>query len=287
MCMSVVKRIWTVLQATWDGWRRNDGNSSAAALAYYAVFSLFPVCLVLIAGLGFWGRYSSLVQMQQRDLLDRLTEHAGPWLAGEIEKVLAGVQTQAGLGGPLGLLVLLVAAIGIFVQLEGAIGRIWGLPEPTDHGWLASLRDALWDRLLAFLTLLGIGVLLLTVLLTDAVFAGVRRYVVQLPAGQSAWRALQLLLTIGCDTLLFATIYRVLPQARVLWRHAVGGGLLAALLWTVARSLLFTLLVGRRYSVYGVVGAVMGVMLWFYCASAIVLLGAELVHALGDTTKNK
>lgn len=101
-----------------------------------------------------------------------------------------------------------------------------------------------------------------------------------MPAGRSTWQILQSLSTIACDAALLGTIYRVLPQARVRWSSALGGGLLAALVWSAGRYVLLSLIVGERFSAYGVVGALMGVMLWFYYASAVVFLGAEFVHAL-------
>src|SRR3990170_3315853 len=102
-------------------------------------------------------------------------------------------------------------------------------------GWLAAIRAALWDRLLAFLTLLAIGALLIAVFLTDVVLAGIRPFLTQLPAGRSAWHIVQSLSAVGCNTLLLATIYRVLPKTRVRWRAALGGGLLAALVWAIGR----------------------------------------------------
>ena len=106
MLRRIIGRGWSVAHATWTGWRRNDGTLLSAATAYYAAFSLFPLCLVLIAGLGFFGRYSAFVQTEQRDLLDHVAKNVSPWLAGELEGILTGVQAQALLGGPLGLLAL-------------------------------------------------------------------------------------------------------------------------------------------------------------------------------------
>ena len=273
---------WPVLRSMWNGWRNHDGALLSAAMAYYAAFSLFPLCLVLIAGLGFVGRYSTFVQVQRRDLLDRVGENVSPWLAGQLDDVLSVVQAQAMLSGPLGLLALLLAAIGIFMQLESIFARIWAPSKPAAAGWLAAIRAALWDRLLAFLTLLAIGAMLIAVFLTDMILTGIRSFVVELPAGQHTWQLVQWLVPIGCDAVLLGTIYRVLPKAPVRWGAALGGGLLAAVVWAIGRRLLLLLLVGEQYSAYGVVGALMGVMLWFYYASAVVILGAEFVHALGE-----
>lgn len=291
MLRRIIARGWSVLAATWSGWRNDGGNLLSAATAYYAAFSLFPLCLVLIAALGFVGRYSSFAQTQQRALLERVAQNMSPWLAGELQNILADVQARAVLGGPLGMLALILVAIGIFLQLENIFDRIWRAPAPVGDSpasrgalasWLAAVRTALWDRLMAFLTLLAIGILLVAVSLSSLILAAVRPLLDQLPAGQSTWHVVQWLTTIGCDTVLLATIYRVLPRPYVRWLHALCGGLLAAVVWALGRAVLLSLVVGQQYSAYGVVGALMGVMLWFYYASAVVFLGAEFVHVLGS-----
>ena len=271
---------WSVLQATWSGWRKDNGSMLSAATAYYATFSFFALCLVVIAGLGFVGRYSTALQAQQAAFLERIGSNVSPWLATQLQNILTAVEAHAVLGGPVGLIALIVAAIRIFTQLENIFDRIWDAPESETYGWWASIREALWTRLLAFLTLLAIGVLLVSVSLMDAILASLRPYLAQLPAGRSTWHFVQWLSTIGCDAILLATLYRVLPRARVRWRDALTGGLLAALVWSFGRYLLLLLVVGERYSPYGVVGALMGMMLWFYFAAAVIFMGAEIVHAL-------
>ena len=142
---------------------RTTGPCSTHATAYYAAFSLFPLCLVLIAGLGVLGRYSSAVQIEQKDLIVRLSQNVSPWAADQLDSILTGVELQALLGGPLGLLALILTAIGVFMQLETIFARIWGSREATCNGWLAAIRVALWSRALAFFTLLTIGDLLTAV----------------------------------------------------------------------------------------------------------------------------
>jgi membrane protein len=290
MLKRIIARGWTILVATWTGWRDDGGNLLSAATAYYASFSLFPLCLVLIAALGFVGRYSTFAQTQQRALLDRVSLNVSPWLADELQRVLTGVQARATLGGPLGVLALILVAIGIFLNLENIFDRIWSVPVSAESDspsrgllatWLVAIRTALWDRLLAFLTLLSIGMLLVAVSLTSVIWVAIRPMLAQLPAGQSTWHVVQWLSTVGCDAVLLATIYRVLPRPHVRWVHALCGGLLAAVVWAIGRAVLLSLVVGQQYSAYGVVGALMGVMLWFYYASAVVFLGAEFVHAMG------
>jgi membrane protein len=276
-----LKRAWSVCRSLGDGWRKHDGTLLTAATAYYATLSLFPLCLVLLAGVGVVSRHSLFLQEQQKTLLDSVRDNIGPWLADELGTILTDVQAQAMLGGPMGLLILILAAIGIFMQLENIFNRIWDVPEPAVKGWLPALRRALWDRLKAFSTLLAIGALLLGVFCADIALAAIRSLVVQLPAGHITWRIVPPLTSIACNGILLGTIYKVLPKAFVRWRDAIIGGLLAASVWAIGKSILLTFVIGEKYGAYGILGASIGVMLWFYYASAVVFLGAEFVRALG------
>jgi membrane protein len=274
------RRGWRLLVATWNGWRKDDGGTLSAAIAYYGVFSLFPLCLILIAGVGVVARHSKFVQTEQQALIAHVAKNVSPWLADELSTVMSGIQRQASLGGSVGLVMLILAAIGIFMQLENVFVRIWQSPPSTGSGWLAGIWEVLRSRLSAFLTLLAIGIMLAVVFVSDVVLAGIRPYLSDLPAGRLAWKAAQTLVTVGCDTTLLATVYWVVPKAHVPWRAAFGGGLFAAVIWAVGRWLLLLLLVGKEYSAYGILGALMGVMLWYYFASVVIFLGAEFVHAL-------
>jgi membrane protein len=281
------RRVWRLLLATWNGWQKDNGGMLTAAIAYYGAFSLFPLCLVLIAGVGFVGRYSAFVQTKQHALVDYVAKNVSPWMADELGSILGNVQAQASLGGILGIVALVLAAIGIFMQLENVFARIWHSPQSTETGWLAAIREALWSRLSAFLTLLVIGAMLAVVFLTDIVLVSLRPYLTNLPGGSFAWKAAQTILTVGCDSVLLGTIYYVLPKVRVSWWAAFGGGFAAAVVWAVGRWLLLMLVVGKQYSAYGVLGALMGVMLWYYFASIVLFMGAEFVHALAEEKEDK
>jgi membrane protein len=279
--------VWPVVARTWHGWQRDDGFLLSAAMAYSAAFSLFPLVLVLIAILGVVLRiWPQAAQSAPQMLLKALSEKggiagdAGPWLAEQLQALLAGVEARAGLGGPIGAATLLIAAIGMFIQFDYIFDRIWNI-RPGSKSWLVYLRDVLWDRVSAFLMLLAVGVLLLAVFLANMVLAGIRPYVVDLPGGASAWDLAQVALTLVTNALLFGIVYKVLPKTRVRWPHALAGGLFVSVVWVIGQRLLVSFVIGANYSAYGVVGSFIAIMLWLYYVSAIVFLGAELVQALG------
>jgi membrane protein len=271
---------WPVIRDTVNRWSEDDCSLLAAAMAYYAAFSLFPLCLLLISGLGFAMRYWPEAQSAQAQLLHAVSQNASPWVADQLGQMLANVETNAPVNAPLALTGLIVAAIGIFVQLDYMLDHIWGTAESATRGLAGALRRALIDRLTAFLLLLALGGLLVALFVIDLVLSGVRRYVEQLPAGVYAWQGLQLGISLVLNTLLFGTLYRVLPRRKVRWREALAGGLLVAVIWRLGLLVLTPFLIGEKYSAYGVVGSFIAIMIWMYYASAAVFLGAEFVQAI-------
>ena len=269
-----------VMWKTWQGWQEDDGFLLSAAMAYYAAFSLFPLCLVLIAILGGVLRFSSQAEDAQTKLLSVVGQNAGPWLADQLSGLLQGVRTQAGLSGPIGAFALLAAAIGGFLQFDSMLDRIW---RTQGNGGVKSVWGYLWaelyNRLSAFLMLLAVAATLLIVLVANMVLAGIATNVEKLPGGHEVWEWSRFGLTVLSNTLLFTIVYRVVPKVPVRWRDAAGGGLFVAIVWLIGQRLLITFLIGSHYTAYGIVGTFIAVMLWLYYASTAVFLGTELVRA--------
>jgi membrane protein len=192
-------------------------------------------------------------------------------LAEQLKSVLAGVEQHATLGGPLGMLLLLIAAIGMFQQFDSMLDRIWGRAGLQPAGVWGAVRRALVERWTAFVMLLGCGGLVIVVLLADLVLAAARPYFVPWPAGNFAWHAMQATFSIVCNSLLFGVLFKVLPRASIRWRHALAGGLLTALVWGLGQQILARLVISGFYSAYGVVGSFL----------AVLFFGAEFVRVLG------
>lgn len=273
-------RLWPIVSQTIARWQADDCGLLAAAMAYYAAFSLFPLCLLLVSGLGFAMQYLPAAQSAREQLLNAVAQNASPWVAEQLDQMLANVELAAPLNAPLALLGLIAAAIAIFVQLDYILDRIWGTENQQQRGLLAAVKRAMFDRLTAFLMLLGLGTLLVAIFFVDLVVSGLQKYVLDLPAGQHAFWLLQLGVTLVVNTLLFGTIYKVLPKRHIAWRHALAGGLLVSVVWRLGLIALTPFLIGEKYSAYGVVGSFIALMLWMYYASAILFLGAEFVQVL-------
>ncbi len=224
MLIRIWNDVWKVLQKTWEGWQADDGFLLSAAMAYYAAFSLFPLCLVLISILGFVLHFSKQAVEAQAMLLDQVRQQCGTWLADQLQALLAGVQSSAGLGGPLGAITLLAAAIVVFLQLDYMFGRIFATAKAssTISVW-GYVRTVLYDRLTAFLMLLAVGGLLLGLFVVNvSLLAAIRMNVEKwLPGGVLLWGWTHFLFIVATNALLFGLIYKVLPKTTIRWRDAL------------------------------------------------------------------
>jgi membrane protein len=276
----LTKRFWPRLYRAANKWQEDDGLTWAASLAYYGAFSFFPLVLVIIAGAGLVLSFSPSARFQQQQLIQLINEQVSPKLADEVDKIMSGVKSSAGVSGPVGLLTLAFGAIGIFMQLEAAFDRIWKatLNGPKRTIWRI-LRTVLYTRLRAFLMLIGVGLIVLLAFTANMVLAGISRYTDQIPMGSSLFHLLQLAASAFLNGFMFTLIYRVIPKRHVPWSQAIGGGLVAGIAWEIGRQLLALIIVGKSYTAYGVIGSFIVLMLWFYYASMVLLFGAEFVAA--------
>lgn len=266
------------LRRTWLAWRHNDGNLTAASMAYYAVLSFFPLLLLLIAVLGFALQYSVGARDAQDQLLCVLADNTSPLLVDHVREVLAGIQAKASVGGPLGLAAVVIAAIGIFTQLDIAMNRTWDTSPRRGRSFLRSVRETLLHRLRAFLILLALALLLLAAFVADTVAGALRSQVAVFHGAPWLWSAGRLAASLVVNGLLLMLIYKLLPRTHVQWRAAARGGALASILWVISRQVLGLMLLGKKYTAYGVVGSVMAVMLWIYIASCVFFFAAEYVR---------
>jgi membrane protein len=276
------KTFWRLYKAA-ENWQQDDSATLAAAVAYYAAFSFFPLVLLLISALGFAMQFSSGAENARQELLKLLAQNASPALAEHVETVLNQVRVNAVVGGPLGLIALLLGAVGVFSQIEHAFDRIWHVPGQPWQGWWAAILNILFHRLRAFLMLLGAGAMVFTAFGAGVATSAMRAAAVELPGGVWIWNTVQIGASLVLFTLSFTLIYKVLPKAPVRWSAACWGGLLAAVLWEATRQVLTWLLVGEGYTAYGIVGSVIVLMLWIYIAGSILFLGAEYTHVLNTS----
>jgi len=242
---------WQLLKETYAQWSTAKPFQLAAALAYYTLFSLAPLLLIAIAiaGLGF-GRDAT-----EHQILTTFQGLMGPQGARAIEGLLhsASIPASGIVATVIGIVTLLIGAGGVVGQLQEALNTIWEVEAKSESGVGGLLRT----RFVSFAMVLGVGFLLLVSLLVSAVLAAMIQVTqVVLPGGEVLWQGIEFLVSVGLITLLFALIYKVVPDVAIAWREVWIGAGMTAVLFTLGKFLL-GLYLGRAgvTSPYGAAGS--------------------------------
>jgi membrane protein len=266
-----------LLKTTVTRWSDDRGPKMAAALAYYTAFAVAPLLLIAISVAGLlFGREAATGEVERQ--LGGLVGQRG---AEAVQDVLARLwQPKAGLAAAAaGLVAVLIAATGVFIELQDSFDQIWKVRKKPGRGILGTLKD----RFLSFSIVLGTGFLLLVSLIASAALQALAGSI-RAWAG-TGWliEGLNFVVSFGMISSLFAAIFRYLPDARTRWRDAWVGGLLTAFLFTVGKTLI-GLYLGRSAiaSTYGAAGSFVVFLVWVNYSAQIVFLGAEFTKTYAD-----
>jgi membrane protein len=271
------KAIFGVIKDTFKEFGEDKATRLAAALAYYSIFSIGPLLFLLVAFLG-WKFGELAVQGQVRH---QIASVVGEESAKIIESMMAAKKLGTSpITTILGVITLFIGASGVFGQLQDALNTVWEVKAKPGMGIWAFLRD----RFLSMSMVLGLGFLLLiSMVLTTAVQALVQRGGQLFPIPDAVTATLSTVVAFGVVVLLFAMIYKFLPDVKLPWSDVWVGALVTAGLFTAGKFLL-GLYLGREgmATAYGKAGSVVVILLWIYYSSIILLLGAEFtqVYAL-------
>jgi membrane protein len=267
-----------LFQLTWREWWRDTPFRLAASLAFYTTFSLAPVLLIAVGtGSLFLARQTVIER-----LIAEMQQLIGPEGARAVQQVLEASQ---GFGGgvqaiAVGAIAFLLGATAVFGELQSELNLIWDVEADPKRGLLAKL---ILDRLRSFGLALAVGFLLLVSLVLSAALNGLEGYLDgAMPLGAWVWHAGNLLTSFLVVALLFATIYKFLPDARIVWKDVWIGAGVTSLLFTAGKYAIGAYL-GRTAmsSAYGAAGSFAVLLLWVYYSALISFFGAEftLVYA--------
>jgi membrane protein len=266
-----LKVIWKLLSATYMKWSEDHAQGLGAALAFYTVFSLAPLLLIVIAIAGLvFGQEAA-----EGQIIGQIQGLVGEESAKAIQGILENVRKPATglIATALAIITLLFGATGVFAQLQEALNTIWGVENKEGLGILQILRT----RFLSFMTVLGSGFLLLASLVLSAGLAAIgHKLEYLLPGPEPLIQVINFLVSFGVITVLFAMIYKMLPDVSIQWSDVWIGAGMTSLLFTIGKFLI-GLYLGKSDVgvVYGAAGSLIIILLWVYYAAQIFLLGAE------------
>jgi membrane protein len=272
----VFPKAWQILKFTGNGYIEDNCLSRGAAIAYYTVFSLAPVLIIVIAVAGFvFGADAA-----RGALLDEISSLMGRQGGEAIQAMItsASNQNRSGWAGAVGLITLLVTASGVFSELQAALNAIWR--SKPRMGTVSRLVRA---RLVS-LGLVTLGFLLLVSLVVSTALSAIGPWLDGIfPGAQVLMHVVSFLVSLVLVALLFAVIYKVLPDTSLAWRDVISGAIATAILFNIGKFLISLYLGSSSItSSFGAAGAFALLLLWIYYSSQIFLIGAEFTRAWAD-----
>jgi membrane protein len=273
------KEIFALLKKTASDWMEDQAPTLGAALAYYTVFSLAPLLIIAIAIAGlFFGREAAQGQIfdQLRGLLG---EASGTAMQDMVQNANAKPATGV-VATLIGVVTLLFGASGVFGQLQTSLNAIWDVQPKPGRGVLGIIQD----RILSFGFILVIGFLLLVSLLLTAAIALVGEWFGGIGPGMETFaQILNFVISLGLITVLFAMIFKFLPEAKIAWHDVWIGAFITAMLFTVGK-LALGLYIGKSGvgTSYGAAGSLIVLLLWVYYSSQILFFGAEFTQVYAN-----
>lgn len=268
--LSLVKHLLTAAFRTWQA---DGAERLAAALAFYTALSLAPLVIIIITILGFFIGDEAARGHLASDLKLLMSSEAARFVESLIED--ANRPHLAGLTGLFSLAVLIWGSSNVFAQLQFALNRIWHASVVNEPGILALVRR----RFLSFGMVLGIVFVLLVSLLISTIIATVLDSgAATLPGPDPLWAVTNFVVSFGAISLLFAGLFKIVPQVHIEWRDAWPGAVLTAFLFNLGKFVLGIYL-GSRETTYGAGSSLLAVLLWTYYSAQIVFFGAEFTRS--------
>lgn len=256
----------------------DDGAlSRGAAIAFYAITSLGPILLIVVAVAGV--AYGE--QAAQGVLIGKLTHFMGAQSAGFLQTAISSAWRQGSgtFTTLIGLVSLVLTATGLLLEMKSALNAIWNVTPPSVTVWLM-----LRDRVLSLALVLGLAVVLVLSVVLAAVITALQSNVPgSIPFTGAFFQAVNMVVSLAILTLMVGAVYKVLPDCDLRWRDVVVGAFVTALLISIGKVLI-GMYIGHAgiASSYGAAGSVVAVLLWIYYSAQTFLLGAEFTSVYAD-----
>jgi membrane protein len=252
-----------------------------AAVAFYTIFAIAPLFILVLALAGLMFGHEAA----QHELFGQISGLVGEKSADAIQSILAAAnRPKAGIFATIiGFIALFIGATSVFMQLQEALNAIWSV-QPV-----GGVRQFIKTRLISFATLLGIGFLLLVSLIFSAGISAAGKWISGIfPAQEIVWQTIDFIISVGLVTLLFAMMFKILPDIKIAWRDVWIGAFITALLFAVGKFAI-GLYLGRNSvgSAYGAAGSFIVVLLWVYYSVQILLFGAACTRVYANKFRSK
>lgn len=277
----------TIFKLTYQAWKEDYASRLSAALAYYTIFSLAPMLIIVIAITGLLWQ-ADVVRMQ---ILNQVHDLLGPEGADFIASLITNT------GGPAegivaliaGIITLLFGALGVFNELHNSLNIIWDVKVEKPEGFFQAVKKLMIDRFLSFTMILGIGFLLLVSLVVTAGLSATQTTIGNaFPLSELMLQIVNLVISIGAITILFALMFKFLSDADIAWRDVWVGAFVTALLFSIGKTAIGIYLGNSAVaSVFGAAGSLVVLLLWIYYSAQILFFGAEFTQVYANKFRSR
>ncbi|GGH17734.1 MULTISPECIES: YihY/virulence factor BrkB family protein [Pedobacter] len=271
-----LKGIWTILKASFAGFTDHKVTKLSGSLAYYTVFSMAPLLVVIISLCGiFLGR-----EIAEGQVYAQLESFLGKESATSLQQLIknAYLDGKSTIALIIGIFTLLLGATTVFGDIQDSINMIWGLKPKPKRGWVKMLQN----RFLSFSVIISLGfVLLVSLAITSVLDAFSNRLQVRFAeVSVIVFYIMNQVVTLAVISLIFGVIFKVLPDAIIKWRDVIAGAIVTALLFMIGKFAI-SVYIGQSNvgGTYGAAGSLVVVLLWTYYSSIILYFGAEFTKA--------
>jgi membrane protein len=265
-----------VLKESFGEWNRDNASRLAAALAYYTIFSIAPLLILVIAIAGLFFDATSVREQLMGQIQALVGTDGADFLRSVLDNANQPGEQSGWVASAISVGLLILGATGVLTQLQTALNVVWNVKAKPELGFWGVLRK----RALSFGMLLGIGFVLLVSLMLSAIVAGFSSYLNNLAPGlDSAGQLLSFLVSFGVTTFVFALIYKFVPDVNISWGDVWFGGIVTALLFSLGKTLIGLYLGNNSFgSTYGAAGSVVILLVWVFYSAQILFFGAELTQ---------
>lgn len=276
-----------LLKLTYQGWKEDKASRLSAALAYYTVFSLPPLLVIVIGVTAvFWQR-----DAVQSEIMRQVEGLVGPDGRMFVADLLNSASNPASgiIATIVGLVTLLFGALGVFNELHTSLNTIWDIEAQQTEGFAETIKQVIFNRLLSFTMILGIGFLLLVSLVISAGLSAAQQTIGSaIPLSEILLQLVNLIISIGVITILFALMFKILPDAEIAWRDVWLGAFVTALLFSLGKMLIGLYLGNSAVaSAFGAAGSLVLLLVWIYYSAQILFFGAEFTQVYANKYGSK
>ena len=273
------KVIWEMLLGTFTNFSNDRGLKLSASLAYYTVFSLAPLLILVISLASIFYGHAAV----DGTIVEKITALVGKDAAAQIQEMILHVTLtgKTHLAFALGIIILIIGATSTFIEIQDSINIIWGVKIKPKRGWLKLIQD----RLLSSSLIIGLGFILIASLvitgLIDALSESLGKVLPWFTV--VVFRFINLGVTFIVITVLFAIIFKFLPDVKIKWKNVRMGAIFTSILFMCGQYFIsYYLRLTHQGSAYGAAGSIIVILVWIYYTSVILYLGAEFTRYYAD-----